>query len=194
MSRRHPVLPIHPTVQASTTTVKTHYSRKKLDAACTRGTAILGTAVLSLVIASHWFKVNISPSVPYGLYRITRTAVASDITPGTIVMFPTPTVIAPLIPYRSLLKPVAAGPGGVACVVQQHLYIGSIDYGIVYDETHGTPLPHITGCLVVPPAHIFPASTIPKSLDGRYYGPLPFTTITGIAQPILTWGQAHGTR
>ena len=60
-------------------------------------------------------------------------------------------------------------------------------YGPIYTEADGKPLPHLDGCLVVPEGTVFLASQTPKSLDSRYFGPVPMTQLRATAHPVWVW-------
>src|SRR5262249_57864726 len=87
----------------------------------------------------------------------------------------------------ALLKPVAAIAGDEVCGVEGELFVQGQAYGPIYTEAAGKPLPHLDGCQVVPEGTVFLASTQPKSLDGRYFGMTPITTLTAQAVPLWTW-------
>lgn len=153
----------------------------------TRSTCVLGGLVLTLVVSTRWVRVNVSPSVPFGLYHL--TALDSPLRPGTLVVLPVPDVMRPW--WREwwvpLLKPVAAVGGDVVCVEQGWLRVGGDWLGPVLAEAHGKLLPHWEGCHVVPEDHVFLASDAPHSLDSRYFNSVPISQLTAAAVPLLTW-------
>jgi type IV secretory pathway protease TraF len=133
-------------------------------------------------------RLNVSPSLPYGLYRL--HVVAAPLTRGTLVIVHVPGWSARTVPF---LKPVAAVAGEWVCRVGQALVIHGEDYGPVYDAWRGDPLPSAIAadtCVVVPPGHAFLATTAPASLDSRYYGPIAMEQIAATATPLWTWGTA----
>jgi len=155
-------------------------------ARCPRSRLVLGVLVLAAVVSTRWVRVNVSPSAPLGLYRL--AAVVPPLPRGTLVVLPVPPAVRPWhARWLSLLKPVAAVAGDMVCVEQNRLQIAGVDYGPVYHEAHGTPLPHIAGCQQVPEGQVFLASQVPKSLDGRYFGMTPVATLTARAVPGWTW-------
>jgi len=155
----------------------------------TRGTVVLGLCVLGVVAALPWYRVNISPSVPYGLYRL--QPVPATLERGDLVVLPVP---ASAQPWHSrwlpLLKPVAATAGQDVCVQDDTLWIGAQSYGPVRHEAHGRSLPHLEGCAIVAPGTVFLASHAPASLDSRYFGPVAVSSLTAHAFPVLTWSPA----
>ena len=83
---------------------------------------------------------------------------------------------------------MAGVPGDVVCHQEGHSAVNGADYGPVYLEAHGRPLPHLDpGCQTVPEGMVFLASQAPQSLDGRYMGMTPVATLTAQATPLLTW-------
>ena len=147
---------------------------------------VLGVLVLAAVVSTRWVRVNVSPSAPLGLYRL--AAVVPPLPRGTLVLLRVPPAVRPWHrAWLPLLKPVAAVAGDVVCVAHDRLQIAGMDYGPVYHEAHGHPLPHLVGCQSVPEEQVFLATTAPRSLDGRYFGMTPVTTITAQAVPVLTW-------
>jgi len=144
---------------------------------------------LSLLTASlASVRLNISPSLPLGLYRL--HPVARPLTRGTLVIVRVPGWSARTMPF---LKPVAAVAGEWVCRVRDALVIHGEDYGPVYDAWRGEPLPSAIAadtCATVPPGHVFLATTAPSSLDSRYYGPIATEKIAATATPLWTWGTA----
>ena len=139
-----------------------------------------------LLLSTMMFRINISPSVPIGLYRL--ATVPADVRPGMLVLFPAPSIIHPWWSrWLPLLKPVAAVAGETVCNIEDMLWIHDTAYGHIFHEAHGKPLPHIEGCMMVPEGAVFVASQVPKSLDSRYYGPIAVSALAAQAFPVLTW-------
>jgi type IV secretory pathway protease TraF len=142
-----------------------------------------------LTFGCTWVRMNISPSLPYGLYRIHE--VPTPLRRGMLVVVEVRGWSPSRMPF---LKPVAAVAGEWVCRVGRALVIHGEDYGPVYDAWRGTSLPSAVPedrCLVVPPGHVFLATPVPQSLDSRYYGPVAIDQITATATPLLTLGSAH---
>ena len=85
------------------------------------------------------------------------------------------------------LTAFAAIAGAVVCVGEEGLWVAGQWYGPVLHEAAGQPLPRIRGCWAVPDGEVFLASQAPRSLDGRYFGMTPVSTIAVRAIPLLTW-------
>lgn len=151
-----------------------------------RSSVVLGGLVLAAVLSTRWVRVNLSPSVPRGVYRL--AAVREPLTRGTLVVVPVPPSVQGFwSSWVPLLKPIAGLPGDQACVLEETLWIQNVSYGPVLTASHGHPVPHVEGCLVVQAGEVFLASSKPRSLDSRYYGPIPVAALTAQATPLLTW-------
>jgi conjugative transfer signal peptidase TraF len=151
-----------------------------------RTTLLLGMLVLAAVVSTHWLHLNISPSVPYGLYRL--TTVPPQIERGMLVVLPVPPEVqAWHSRWVPLLKPVAALTGDTVCVRDEELWVEHEDYGLVLKEARRKPLPRLVGCVTLGDGEVFVASTARQSLDGRYFGVLPVSALTARAVPLLTW-------
>jgi type IV secretory pathway protease TraF len=155
-------------------------------ARCPWSSLVLGGLVLAAVVSTRWVRLNLSPSVPVGVYRLER--LAPPLARGTLVMLSAPASLRPWwhggVP---LLKPVAALAGETVCGFDLHLWIADEAYGPIYREAEGKPLPHLEGCQVVPEGAVFLASKEPRSLDGRYFGVTWVHDLTAQAVPLWTW-------
>lgn len=135
---------------------------------------------------------NASASAPIGLYRILPD---TDPPLGTLVATAPPQRLGRWMAARGylgenvpLLKHVAAKAGQRVCRMGSVVNIDgrAVVVALARDRL-GRPLPVWLGCrtlgadelLLLNPAH-------PDSLDGRYFGPLPASTVLGRAIPILT--------
>jgi type IV secretory pathway protease TraF len=87
-----------------------------------------------------------------------------------------------------LLKHVAALPGQTVCRTGATITVDGIAVGIALGRDHlGRPLPTWQRCRVIAAGEVFLMNRrSAASLDGRYFGPLPTTTIVGRADPIWT--------
>lgn len=152
----------------------------------TRSTKVVAGLVLGGILALPWLALNISASVPLGLYR--KTAVPQPLARGDLVILPAPTSVQDWhSAWVPLLKPVAAIAGDTVCNIEETLWIGTRSYGRVWEQAHGRPLPHLEGCLTIPDGEVFLASNVPYSLDSRYAGAIPIRVLTAGAVPLLTW-------
>lgn len=140
-----------------------------------------------LCVGTRWVRLNGSASVPRGLYLLGPVQVL--LAPATLVVLPVPaSVHAWHAWWIPLLKPVAGVSGDVVCLSEAGLSVNGVPYGPVVAVAHGQSLPALApGCHTVPPAHVFLASPVPGSLDGRYFGMTPVAMLTAQATPLFTW-------
>lgn len=138
--------------------------------------------------------LNLTPSVPRGLYRL--RAPTQPLTLGQLVVFPAPAPVASLLvtrgwlpPQVPLLKPLAALPGDTVCGTDDGLVINQRLVGTVATkDAQGRPLPRWRGCQQLAAGEVFPANLAhPQSFDGRYFGPIATSTLQQIAEPVWTW-------
>ncbi|MFT8421783.1 MAG: S26 family signal peptidase [Gluconacetobacter sp.] len=133
---------------------------------------------------------NETASVPVGLYRVQP---GNALHVGDIAALRLPDRLALLLAQRGylpfgvpLLKPVAALPGQSVCRTNGSVTIDGAHVGDALDSDHrGRALPVWQGCHRLAPGEIFVMNpTEPRSLDGRYFGPLPASTVIGRAVPL----------
>jgi conjugative transfer signal peptidase TraF len=74
-----------------------------------------------------------------------------------------------------LLKHVMALPGQTVCRAGDAVTVDHVEVGAARERDHlGRPLPRWSGCHMLSPSEVFLMNpTVPDSLDGRYFGPLP---------------------
>ncbi len=151
-----------------------------------RSTAVLAGLILAAVVSTRWLRVNVSASVPLGLYGL--RPVPAQLARGDLVLLDVP---ASMWPWHSrflpLLKPISGVPGDQVCNRDGVLWIDAVSYGPVLQTAHGRPLPQLQGCLVVQAGEVFLASPIAHSLDSRYFSPVPLAAIRAVAVPLVTW-------
>jgi conjugative transfer signal peptidase TraF len=154
-----------------------------------RSTLLVALVVLAALACQPWVRLNVSGSVPYGLYRL--RSVTLPLERGTLVVLPVPASVRRWHSgWLPLLKPVAAVEGDMVCEIAQVFWISRAFYGVVYREAAGMALPQMFGedaCVVVPADMIVLASQARRSIDARYFGLTPVATITAQAIPLLTW-------
>lgn len=167
-----------------------------------RATIVTMLASAALVVAPAGFDYvpafiwNASASVPVGLYRL-APAERPDI--GDYVVVSPPEPLAAFLAERGylpfgvpLIKRVLALPGATICRRGATI----IAYGHAYGQARerdrlGRPLPSWLGCRRLAESEIFLMNwDAPDSLDGRYFGPLPLSTIVARALPL--WTDADG--
>lgn len=133
---------------------------------------------------------NASASAPIGLYRIQPNR---DPSIGALVAVTPPERLAHWLSARGylpegvpLLKHVAAKAGQRVCRTGD---VVSVDARRVASararDGQGRPLPVWRGCRTLEPGQIFLLNpSVPDSLDGRYFGPLPASAVIGRATPL----------
>jgi conjugative transfer signal peptidase TraF len=135
---------------------------------------------------------NASASVPIGLYAV-HPAGTLHVNELLVVMLPEP--LATFLDERRylpkgvpLLKHVLALPGQTVCRSDHAITVDGVVMGEALDRDHlSRPLPNWRGCRVVASGDVFLMNRQSgDSLDGRYFGPLPTTTVAGRAEPLWT--------
>lgn len=155
--------------------------------------ALAMSSLLIWYAAGLSFVMNLSPSLPRGLYLVEPP---TDVHYGTLLLFTPPTPIATLAALRGylppnvpFLKPAGALAGDTVCVTETTVSVNGATVAPVWrTDTLNQVLPVWHQCVTVAPDEIFPLSTYDEhSLDGRYFGPIPLKNLRGIATPLLTW-------
>jgi conjugative transfer signal peptidase TraF len=154
--------------------------------------ALLGFTGTALFPVSPKFVWNASASVPIGLYAI-RPAGALQVTELVVVRPPTP--LASFLDERRylpkgvpMLKRILALPGQTVCRTDRTITVDGTAMGQALDhDRSGRALPIWRGCRVVAGDEVFLMNWQSEdSFDGRYFGPLPASTIVGRADPLWT--------
>jgi conjugative transfer signal peptidase TraF len=142
--------------------------------------------------ASPLYIWNASESVPIGLYRV-RPAKRLTVTELVAVQPPEPLAsflhLDGYLPIGvPMLKRVLALPGQTVCRAGLTIAVDGIEMGQARErDGRGRPLPVWQGCRVVVAGEIFLMNwQSADSLDGRYFGPVPASTVIGEALPIWT--------
>ena len=163
-----------------------------------QGISVAGAfSLLAIGISAAWqpsplLLWNASRSVPIGLYSVHAVGA---LTVNELVVTRPP---EPLATYLAdgrflprgvpLLKHVGALPGSIVCRQGLLLSVDGVVRAKASERDHaGHPLPTWAGCRTVAQGEVFLLNASePASLDGRYFGPLPASTIVGRASPIWT--------
>ncbi len=159
---------------------------------------VFGVSALALPLAINpsprviW---NASASVPIGLYVVTPAAKlqVNDLVvvrpPGDVAKFLADGGYLP--PGVPLVKRVLALPAQTICRIGLTITVDSIAVGDARErDSHGRALPVWRGCRVVADGDVFLMNRqCGDSFDGRYFGPLPATSVVGRAQPIWIVGE-----
>jgi conjugative transfer signal peptidase TraF len=152
-------------------------------AALSIGVPVLSRPVPQLI----W---NASASVPIGLYRVLP---ALPLHVGELVVVRPPEDLASFLAERDylaigvpLLKHIFALSGQTVCRTGQTIMVGGMTMGRALDLDHaGRSLPSWQGCRIVAEDEVFFMNWRSEySFDGRYFGPLPASTVAGRADPL----------
>ena len=115
-----------------------------------------------LFLSSGALTLNVSPSIPLGLYR---RAFGAPLTYGAVVRF----AGEPYGRSRNFLKYVAALPGDHVTITSDSYIVSGGRIGAVRGDIRPAHL--YDG--EVSPGYVFVAGMHPYSYDSRYYGPVP---------------------
>ncbi|RXG87966.1 S26 family signal peptidase [Bradyrhizobium zhanjiangense] len=162
---------------------------KILAATCGTAAALIATVVLEPLPHYIW---NASASVPIGLYRL-RPVDQFQVTELVAVQPPEP--LATFLDLNGylpigvpMLKRVLALPGQSVCRTGLTISVDDVAVGEAKDhDRRGRPLPKWQGCRVVGDGELFLMNwQSDDSLDGRYFGFLPASSVIGRATPVWT--------
>jgi conjugative transfer signal peptidase TraF len=158
-------------------------------------TCLVGGVVLTTLGAErlgYRFYVNLTPSVPRGLYLVDTHQ--RDPVTGSYVLFTPPDAAAAILYGRGYLRPgaplvkqVHGLPGDAYCVTDQAIRIaGQVLGPVSLIDSKGRPLPRLRGCFTVPDASFLPLGLgLPNSFDGRYFGAVSDALIVGRARLLV---------
>jgi conjugative transfer signal peptidase TraF len=159
---------------------------------------LFGMSMIAFSSAAHpmprllW---NASASVPIGLYAVHP---AGKLTAGELLVIRPPAALAQFMAARRylalgvpLIKHVAALPGEIVCRSGRTITVDGIVEAEAFDrDARGRKLPDLQGCRTVRSGEVFLMNAgVPDSFDGRYFGPVPDSTIIGSATPLWLPGQ-----
>lgn len=155
----------------------------------------VGVAAGHAIDASgHALVVNTSPSMPSGVYWITRGA--ARMARGRVVLFTPPEGVCDLVYGRGwlpegmpLLKTVGGLAGDTYCVREGRFVVAGDDVGPVFvADSQGRPLPQLAGCRRVGADEFLPvATTLDRSFDGRYLGAVPKHNVLGTGRLLMAF-------
>jgi len=151
-------------------------------------TASLTACLLWYAAQTRFIVLNVSPSVPLGLY------VKIDDRPsaGHLVEFQLPPHVmgdGRHARHRVILKPIAAGPGDHIDTTGDWLFINERCIAPIFTvDSEGQPLPVWRARRVLQPGEFFVFSArVPNSFDSRYFGPIRCEDIIAVRRPLWTW-------
>jgi conjugative transfer signal peptidase TraF len=162
--------------------------------------AVLGTAMagMALTLVPRWIDPppkliwNASASVPVGLYAV-QPIEGLEVTQIVVVKPPEPLAAfladgGYLGHKMPLLKRIAALRGQTVCREGAEVQIDGVTWAVARErDRQSRMLPSWSGCRRLRDGEVFLLSwDEPDSLDGRYFGPLPRSTVVGRAHPLWT--------
>lgn len=160
--------------------------------------ATSGVAVATWVDAPTKLIWNASASTPIGFYTVEPVG-RLEVTDLVAVDAPEPMASfldeGGYLPRDTpLLKRVLGLPGQTVCRTGFLITVDDIEMGLALERDRlGRPLPDWQGCRVVAADDIFLMNwEVRDSLDGRYFGPIPSTSIIGRAVPLWTDNDGEG--
>ena len=154
--------------------------------------AVLGIAAASAVDWPLRLIWNATASAPIGFYTV-EPADALDVPELVAVMLPEP--LAAFMAERGyiargvlLLKRVVGLPGQRVCRTGRSIKVDGIEMSEALErDSLGRDLPIWQGCRVIASGEIFLLNwEVRDSLDGRYFGPIPASSVIGRAVPLWT--------
>ena len=141
---------------------------------------------------------NASASAPIGFYTV-EPADGLDVTELVAVDAPEPLATfltdGGYLPRGTpLLKRVLGLPGQTVCRMNLLITVDDVEMGTALEHDRiGRPLPVWQGCRVIADSEIFLMNwEVPDSLDGRYFGSIPSSSIIGRAVPLWTDNDGEG--
>ena len=154
--------------------------------------ATTGLLLATLGGAPPHFIWNASNSVPIGLYRVQP---ATQIAVTDLVAVQPPELLAAFLDLNGylptgvpMLKRVLALAGQTVCRIGLTVTVDGVDVGQAHErDRRGRPLPAWHGCRAIADGDIFVMNwQSADSLDGRYFGPIPASSVIGRAVPLWT--------
>ncbi|MYZ49094.1 S26 family signal peptidase [Propylenella binzhouense] len=163
-----------------------------------RKTLMVTVAAAGLTTLGAWFDPppklvwNASASVPIGLYAV-QPIERLEVTQLVVVRPPEPLAAflsdGGYLGYGApLLKRIAALPGQTVCREGAEVKVQGVTWAVARERDRiGRMLPTWSGCRRLRDGEVFLLNwDEPDSLDGRYFGPLPASSLAGRAVPLWT--------
>ncbi|AOR77805.1 S26 family signal peptidase [Novosphingobium resinovorum] len=157
--------------------------------------ALVATAVADLPTRLVW---NVTASAPIGFYTI-KPADALEV-PELVALMP-PEQLEQFMVERGyigrgvpLLKRVLGLPGQRVCRSGVTITVDGVEMGDALERDRvGRDLPVWQGCRIIRDRELFLMNwEVRDSLDGRYFGPVPASSVIGRALPLWTDGEGDG--
>lgn len=160
--------------------------------------AIIAIALPKVVDLPKVLLWNPSPSAPIGLYHLRPTG---NLQVNDLVVVDLPETLARFVTGRGylpagipLLKRVVGLPGQTVCRIHRAITIDGVEIGAALETDQlGRPMPVWQGCRRIAADEVFLMNQdVKNSLDGRYFGPIPISSVRGAAVPVWTGGERIG--
>ncbi|MCJ2876629.1 S26 family signal peptidase [Rhizobium pusense] len=160
--------------------------------------AVMSVAVAAFIPTPKKLIWNATASAPIGFYTV-EPAERVEVPELVAIMPPEP--LADFMVERGyvgrgvpLLKRVLGLPGQRVCRTGRAITIDSVEMGEALERDRiGRDLPVWQGCRVIGDGEIFLMNwEVRDSLDGRYFGPIPASSVIGRALPLWTDEEGDG--
>ncbi|TPM94988.1 S26 family signal peptidase [Mesorhizobium sp. B2-1-3A] len=160
--------------------------------------AVVMSAAPAVVEAPPLLLWNASASAPLGLYAIKTMTVPAA---GALAVIQPPEKVARFAAKRGylplgvpMLKHVEGLPGQQVCRLSRVIMVDGLAVGAALErDREGRALPDWQGCRIIAAGEIFVMNRkVGDSLDGRYFGPFPASSIVGRALPLWTDERGDG--
>lgn len=156
---------------------------------------LLGCGAIALARADRAPRLvfNATASAPTGFYAVTPGRFAE----GDLVVVVPPPPLARWMAARGylpanvpLMKTLAAGEGRHVCARDDQVLVDGAPLATMRSrDALGRSLPKFRVCRGLEVGEVLLINAAADSLDGRYFGPLPASTVVGRARPLWTWGK-----
>ena len=160
--------------------------------------AAMGVSIAALIPTPTKLIWNATASAPIGFYTV-ETADRIKVPELVAIMPPEP--LADFMVERGyvgrgvpLLKRVLGLPGHQVCRTGRTITVDDVEMGDAMERDRiGRDLPVWQGCRVIRNGEIFLMNwEVQDSLDGRYFGPIPASSVIGRALPLWTDEEGDG--
>lgn len=157
----------------------------------------LAVAALAAFLFLVGVRVNVSPSVPRGLYLKRRLLEDSCLKQGQYVLLRVDAPAAPRVleagvihvAYRTLLKRIEGLPGDVITSAELVAVNGRQLEKSAWrsHDAEGRPMPRPSLPLRLGPQQLWLGSSHELGIDSRYFGPVDARALEGVAEPLWTF-------
>ena len=161
----------------------------------------LSVFLLSAVAYALGLRLNTTPSIPVGVYRLTDDPISKC---SYVYFCPPPAPVFDMAKQRGyigggycpggyghLMKKTSAAKGDVVVIGADGVHVNGLLLPLsvpALADGAGRPLPRYQAALVLGSAEILlMADRNSSSFDGRYFGAINRTQIEGVIRPVLTW-------